>query len=104
MKILMMMMMMMMMMMAVMVVVVVVVVMVVILKVWHLPPNIVSLLEKRHLKSHVPLGVTLNLICVRDRPNCLIPVGWTTSVSTRQIDARMHGEKSLYAQLICIPQ
>ena len=41
-----------MMMMAVMVVVVV---MVMFLKVWHLPPNIVSLLEKRHLKSHVPL-------------------------------------------------
>ena len=52
----------------------VMVMMVVILKVWHLPPNIVSLLEKRHLKSHVPLGVTLNLIGVRDRPNCLIPV------------------------------
>ena len=66
-------MMMMMMMMAVMVMMVVVM-MVVILKVWHLPPNIVSLLEKRHLKSHVPLGVTLNLIGVRDRPNCLIPV------------------------------
>ena len=64
---------MMMMMMAVMVMMVVVM-MVVILKVWHLPPNIVSLLEKRHLKSHVPLGVTLNLIGVRDRPNCLIPV------------------------------
>ena len=43
---------MMMMMMAVRVMMVVV--MVVILKVWHQPPNIVSLLEKRHLKSHVP--------------------------------------------------
>ena len=75
--ILMVMMIMMMMMMAVMVVVVM---MVVILKVWHLPPNIVSLLEKRHLKSHVCLGVTLNLMDVRDQPNCLIPVGtmhWT---------------------------
>ena len=62
-----------MMMMAVMVMMVVVM-MVVILKVWHLPPNIVSLLEKRYLKSHVPLGVTLNLMGVRDRPNSLIPV------------------------------
>ena len=60
-------------MMAVMVMMVVVM-MVVILKVWYLPPNIVSLLEKRHLKSNGPLGVTLNLIGVRDRPNCLIPV------------------------------
>ena len=56
-KVLMMMMMMAVMVMMV-VVMMVVVMMVVILKVWHLPPNIVSLLEKRHLKSHVPLGVT----------------------------------------------
>ena len=59
-------MMMMRMIMILMMVVMVVVMMVGILKVWHLPPNIVSLLEKRHLKSHVPPGVTLNLMGVRD--------------------------------------